>query len=161
MRISERFAVVPLISPADLQSAGYTSESINMGKLHSIAFILQFGAITGNDTLVQFYAGATDGAVTTELAFKYRLSEADAKVAGGDQYGDATAIAAGGSGLAFASAASFSDRTIIVEFDSADMPEGMPWITCVVDDGSASVLLAGGVAIGVPRFEANDVPTVI
>ena len=44
MRISERFANVPIIKPADLGS-GTDGDSVNMGLLASVAFIVTFGAI--------------------------------------------------------------------------------------------------------------------
>jgi len=60
----EDVQIIPLLSPADYQSAGSDLDSINMGLLHKVKLVLKCGAITGNDTLVQLYAGATAGAKT-------------------------------------------------------------------------------------------------
>lgn len=161
MRFTEQFSIVPLLEPADWQSAGSDLDSVNMGLLSHFMAVLQFGAITGNDTVIKAYSGASAGTKTTALIFKYRLSGADQGAAGADQFGDATAIAVAATGLVFTDAANYSDRIIAIEFDAIDMPAGEPWLTIEVDDGSASGLLMSALGIGVPAFRGNDVPTVI
>lgn len=161
MRITENFAIIPLLEPADWQSAGSDLDSVNMGLLHSICAVLQFGAITGNDTAIKAYSGASAGTKTTALAFKYRLSGADQGAAGADQFGDLSAAVVAATGLVFTDAANYSDRLIAIEIDSDEMTVGEPWLTIEVDDGSASGLLMSAIGIGVPRYRGNDVYTVI
>ncbi len=161
MRITENFAIIPLLEPADWQSAGSDLDSVNMGLLHSICAVLQFGAITGNDTVIKAYSGASAGTKTTALAFKYRLSGADQGAAGADQFGDLSAAVVAATGLVFTDAANYSDRLVAIEIDSDEMTVDEPWLTIEVDDGSASGLLMSALGIGVPRYRGNDVYTVI
>ena len=161
MKLTERFAIIPLLEPADWQSAGSDLDSVNMGLLHSLCAIIQLGAITGNDTVIKVYSGASAGTKTTAFAFRYRLSGADQGAAGADQFGDLQAAVVAATGLVFTDAANYSERLIAIEIDSDQLPDGEPWLTIEIDDGSASVLLLSAVGIGVPRHSANDVPTVI
>ena len=161
MRFTENFAIVPLAEPADWQSAGVDLRSVNMGLLHSFCALIQLGAITGNDTVIKAYGGATSGAKTTAIAFKYRLSGADQGSAGDDQFGDLSAAVVAATGLVFTDSGDYNLRTIAIEIDSDEMPAGLPWLTIEIDDGSASALLLSAQGIGVPRYKANDVITVV
>lgn len=160
MRVSERFNIVSMIEPADNQAGALDTESINMGLLQSVALIYSAGAITGNDSVIIAYSGASSGTKTTALIFKYRLSGADYKATNNDQFGDATAISVAATGLVMA-AATYDHRVVVIEIDSQDMPDGEPWLTIDYDDGSASVLLSSMIAIGVPRYQRNDPPTIV
>lgn len=161
MLITENFAVVNLLEPADWQSAGSELDSVNMGLLHHFTAFIQFGAITGNDTVIKAYSGATAGTKTTAFRFQYRLSGADQATAGADQFGDLTQIAVAATGLVFTDASNYSDRVIAIEVSPGEMAEGEPWLTIEIDDGSASGLLMSALGIGHPRYAANDVITVI
>ena len=59
MRLSERFAIIPVIEPEDHNSAGVTGESIDMSKLEHLTLIFTFGELTANSDLI-IYEGATD-----------------------------------------------------------------------------------------------------
>ena len=160
LNLTENFAVVSMIEPADNQAGAIDSESINMGLLESVALVYSTGAITGNDSVIKLYSGATAGTKTTEIGFRYRLSGADYKAANNDQFGTLTTIAAGGTGLTMA-AASYDHRVVVIEVDSRNMPDGEPWLTVDYDDGSASVLLSSMIAIGKPRYPGNTQPTIV
>jgi hypothetical protein len=147
--------IIPLLSPADYQSVGSDLDSINMGRLHKVKVILMTGVVTGDNPTVQCYAGATAGVKTTELPFKIRKANADILSASADVFGARTSVAAGGSGHALGVAAAADVRTWTIDLMSDEMPEGKPWLTIFVDDGSASVLFMTAVAIGWPR-EAGD-----
>lgn len=156
MRISESYVCVPLIEAKDYGSAGIDSDSVNMGRLHHLGAVLTFGAITGNSVL-KVYSGATDAAKTTALAFKYRLSAADYKVALADTYGAATSVASTGLTL---TAATFDHRAIVVEVESDQMTDGHEWLTFEVSS-VATILLLGAIGIGYPRLAGNVGPTVL
>lgn len=157
---TENYSIVGMIEPADNQGGGIDSESIDMSKLHRVSLIYQAGAITGDDSVIKLYAGATTGVKTTEVPFHYRLSGADFKATGNDQFGNRTAVAIGGTGLTM-SAAAYGNRIVVIDVDATDMPDGLEWLTVDYDDGSASVLLSSMIAIGEPRYLANDVLTVV
>lgn len=158
---SQELQILNLLEPADYQSAGSDLDSIHMGKLHKVKLVLSFGAITGNDTLVQLYAGATAGTKTTELAFSYRKSNADYGSASADVFGSRTAVATGGSGLDLTDASTFDHRLVEIDFQSDAMPEGKPWLTVAVDDGSASTLFLAAIGIGWPRYSGDTHTTAL
>lgn len=149
--------IIPLLVPADIQSAGSDTDSINMGKLHRAKILLQFGAITGNDTLIKLYAGATAGTKTTAIAWKYRVSSADVPAASADVFGARASVVAA-DGLTFTDAGDYNARVVSIDVMADEMPDGKPWLTVEIDDGSASVLLASAIAIGWPRH-AGDTHT--
>lgn len=155
MRVSEHCILIPILEALDTQ-AGIDGQSINMGFLHSVAFPLNFGAVTG-DAVLKFYVGATDGTKTTAVAFSYRLSSGAYKAASADLYGAETDVASTGLTL---TAATFNNHTMVVEFDSQAIPSATPWLTLELS-AAASVLLTACVAIGMPRYQSNTGTTVV
>lgn len=152
---------IPLLVPADYQAGAQDFDSVNMGKLQRLSIAILLGAITGNDPVIKLYGGATAGAKTTEMAFKYRKSSADSPAASADVLGARTSIAAGGTGLTFTSSASFDLRMLRIDVESSEMPEGLPWLTVETDDGSASVLLMSAIGVGEPRFQGDTLTTAL
>ena len=67
-------------------SAGVDGDSINMGKLHTVRFLIQFAALTGN-AILKIFSGATEGAKTTAKQFRYTLAQAAQGAADGDKLG--------------------------------------------------------------------------
>jgi len=155
MRFSEQYVFVPVFEALDTQG-GIDGQSINMGLLHSVCFPLNFGAVTG-DAVLKFYVGATDGTKTTAVAFKYRLSTGVYKAASADLLGAVTDVASTGLTL---TAATFTTKTIVVEFDAQAIPSATPWLTAELS-AAASVLLTACVAIGQPRYQSNAGTSVV
>lgn len=153
--------VLYLAEPADHQSAGVTLDSVHMGRFHKLKVIILLGAVTGDNPIVLCYAGATAGATTTEIAFRWRKSGADAGSSGSDILGARTVQAVDGTGLALGTAANADHRMWEIEIDSDDMPDGKPFLTIFLDDGSASVLLAAAIGIGIPREQGDTVRTAV
>jgi len=157
MRFSERYRFVALAESADVTTNGVDTQSINMGKFHSIAFMFNFGAVTANDTL-KFYVGATDAAKTTAVAFKYRLASADVGAASSDAFGAFTDVTSSGLTLA---ATTFDHKLTIVEFDSQAIPDDTPWLTAEIA-GSATTQNISITAIADPRWASNaGTPTAV
>jgi len=146
------FQVIPLLAPADYQAGSQDFDSINMGRLHKVDIVITFGVITGNDPVIKLYSGATAGTKTTELAWKYRKSNADTPAASADVFGSRTSVATGGTGLTFADSGDYNARTLWIEFMSDQMTDGEEWLTVETDDGSASALFMAAIAIGWPRY---------
>lgn len=148
--------IIPLLSPADIQSAGADLDSINTGKLNgTVKIALLIGAVTGDNPVLLAYAGATAGTKTTEIPFRWRKAGADTGASGADVFGARTTQAADTVGLALGAAATADLRCYLLEVDVDDMPDGKPWLTVFLDDGSASVLLAAALAIGSPRHAGD------
>ena len=152
--------IINLLEPADYQAGSQDMDSVNMGKLHKLKIVVTLGAITGDGAVFKLYGGATAGAKTTEIGFKYRVSSADFGSASADVFGSRTAIAAGASGLVL-TAAAFDRRLIEIDVMSDEMPDGKPWLTVETDDGSASVLLMAAVGFGAPRYSGDTHTTAV
>lgn len=144
--------IIPLLEPADYQSSGSDFDSINMGKLHKVKIVFTLGAVTGDNPIVLLYAGATAGTKTTELAFKIRKGSADYNAASADVFDAAVSQAVDGVGYALGAAATIDHRTYTIDVEADQMPDGKPWLTLALDDGSASALFVAAWALGWPRF---------
>jgi len=157
MRFSERFKVAALTESADVTTNGVDSYSVNMGKMHTGCWLVNFGAVTANDTLT-VYTGASQGTKTTAIAFKYRLAAADTKAALSDTFGAFTSVASTGLTL---TAATVDHKLLIVEVDSQAIDDAVPFVTLEIA-GSATTQNVSIVFIGEPRFGANaGTPSVV
>ena len=152
-KLSENKNIVFVLKPADNQG-GLAGDSINMGKVRRVAFILQFGAIT-NDAVLTLKSGATAGTETTAETFHYRLADGDHAAANADTYGDWT-----DSSSLTLTAVTYDNRTLIVEIDSDELTADQPWLTLALSS-AASTLFSSVVAVCDPKIEAHDIPTVI
>lgn len=149
-RLSETHIPIQLFESKDQGSVGVDSYSVNTGLTNGFSAFFNFGAITGNSILT-VYAGASQGAKTTAIGFKYRLSAADCKVALSDQLGDAITVASTGLTL---TATTFDHRLVTIEIDPDMMPDGKPYITFSFDS-TANPLNVAGFAIARPRQMAH------
>lgn len=150
---------IPIYSPADAQAGSIDCDSINTGKLHALTLLIMCGAITGNDATFRFYGGATAGTKTTEFFPKYRVSTVDVGSASADVFGARAVTPAGG--IIMTDKADYEQRTISVDIESDQMPDGLPWLTVAMDDGSASVLFLAVIAVAEPRNEGDTVNTAL
>lgn len=156
MRLSEAFQFIPVVEAKDYGSAGVDFDSVHIGRLNALSFAINFGAITGN-SILKVSTGATEGTKTTDMAFKYRFGGGDFKAASADILNDPTSVASTGLTL---TAATFDHRLIVIEIDVDAMTDLQPWVTVSID-ATATVMLAGGVAVGVPRHKSHTSLTVI
>jgi hypothetical protein len=157
MRFSERYKVLPLTESADVTTAGVDTKSINMGKVHEASFLLNFGAITSDDTL-KVYVGAATATKTTAVAFKYRLAAADTAGVLSDTQGAFTAATSSGITL---TAATYDHKLLLVEVDSQAIDDATPFVTLEIA-GSASAQNISIVAIVQPRYASNSgVPSIL
>ena len=155
-RLSESHIPIQLFESKDHGSAGIDSYSVNTALTNGFSAFINFGAVTGNSILT-VYAGASQGAKTTAIAFKYRLSAADCKVALSDQLGDAIAVASTGLTL---TATTFDHRLVVIEIDPDTMPDAKPYVTLSID-ATATVFLAGGFAVARPRQAAHLAQSIV
>jgi hypothetical protein len=155
----QELQIIPILSPADQQAGGITTDSVNMGKLRGLQVVITTGVLTGDGATIQFYGGATAGTMTTEIFPKYRVSTVDAGAASADVFGARVTTPAGG--ILFTPATSFDLRTIIVDIPSDQMPNGLPWLTLQVEDGAASAQFQSIVGIGLPRFSGDTHTTAL
>lgn len=156
MRVSESLQFIPVVESKDYGSAGIDFDSVHIGRLLSLSFAINFGALTGN-SILKVSTGATEGTKTTDIAFKYRFGGGDYKAASADILGDATAVASTGLTL---TAATYDHRLLVIEIDADNVTDGQPWVTLSID-ATATVLNVGGMGVGYPRYAGHTPPTVI
>lgn len=158
MRVSENYSVPCLIEPANYGSLGVDTDSVNMKALNSFATSLMFGALTG-DSILKVYLGATKAAKTTAIAFIYRISTADHKLALADQFADGAVVAVASAGLTL-TAATFDHRIVIIEVDADAVLEGKPWLTFEIS-AAATVMNVAAMGVGQSRFRQHAMPTIL
>ena len=154
MGVRENMGIVYVLKPGDHQ-AGATGDSINMGKYRHVAFIIQFATLTG-DAVLTVKSGATAAVETTAETMHYRLADADQGADTADTY----AAWADSAGLTL-TAATYSDRTLIVEMDSNELTADQPWITLAFSAAADALNAAVVAVLCEPRYGAHDMPTAI
>ena len=152
-RMSECCTIAYIIKPAD-NEAGVTGDSIHSGKFHSVTYVLQCGALTG-DAVMTVKSGASAGTETTSETFHYRLADADQGSDTADTYASATAAT-----TLTLTAATYDNRTLLVELDSDEVTDGQPWLTLSLS-AAATAHNSSCIAICMPRYQGNDPNTVI
>ena len=131
MNQSEIKKVAPLLMSTDI-NAGVDADSVNMAKAFRAMFVILFGTLAG-DAVLTLNSGATDGVKTTALTFKYALGSAALGSAGCDVIGDTTSAA-----TLTLTAATYTDKMLIVEIENDKLTEGEPWLTLALSDAADS-----------------------
>ena len=152
-RLSEDGTIVYVLKPADHQ-AGVSGDSIDMGGVHSVAFIMACAGLTG-DAVLTLKSGASAGTQTTSETFSYRYADA----AQGSATADTYSAWATSSSLTL-TAATYQNKTTILEIDASALTDGQPWLTLAIS-AAASAMTASVVAVGRARYSAHDAPTLI
>jgi len=152
-RLSEDGTIVYVLKPADHQ-AGVSGDSIDMGGVHSVAFIMSCAGLTG-DAVLTLKSGASAGTQTTSETFNYRYADAVQGSATADTY----SAWATSSSLTL-TAATYQNKTTILEIDASALTDGQPWLTLAIS-AAASAMTASVVAVGRARYSAHDAPTLI
>jgi hypothetical protein len=154
MNLSGKIKFVPIGKSTDF-TGGLIGDSINMAKAHRATFLITFGTITGNGGILYVYSGATDAAQTSALTFKYALGSAVLGSASADVLGTETTSAA-----LTLTAATYSNKLLVVEVDTADMDtaNGEEWLTLVIGAGATNGI-AHIVAAVEPRY--SDMATIL
>ncbi len=145
---------VYVLKPGDHQ-AGVDGDSINTGLLHTVRFLIQFAALTG-DAILRIFSGATEGTKTTAENFRYALASAAQGAADGDKLAAWTTAA-----TLTLTAATYQNKLLVVELDSDQVTVDQEWATLEFG-AQASELNAAIAAVGEARYKAQDqTPTVI
>ena len=158
-RESESRAFVTLFEPVDKTASALVSDAVNLALYDGFTAYLSFGAITG-DSVLTVYGDATAAlatALTTAIAFKYRLSAGDFKAAAADQFGDPISVAATGLTL---TAASFDHRTIAIEIDPDTLTGTAHWVAFNLSS-VGNPLLVSGIGVGRSRYAGHLIPSAI
>lgn len=153
--LAENFKIVPIMNTADF-STGLAGDSINMKNYHRATFIVTLGAVAGASLVLQLYSGATDGARTTALAYKYAHGGAAIGSANCDVLEDWTTAATTGWAIGDASHDNFM---CVIEIEAAEMGDGHNWLTIYPNGGTSGI--AHIVAILEPRYMGNQSATAL
>jgi len=155
MYLSEEFKVIGLGTTTDF-NGGFTADSINTEGYHHVMFVLTYGAVAGaSPAVLTVKSGASDGVQTTAETFSSRYGGAGQGSASSDVY----STWASGTSVSVASA-TITTRTQIIEIDCKAITAGQPWLTLALSDAADSGIVHA-VAICVPRYKGNAIPTAI
>lgn len=153
-KIAEEYKIVPIASDMDVSgSATNPCDSINMKNYHSATFIVNLQTLGGAALYCKLYSGATDGALTSALTFRYAFGGA----AAGSANCDVLAAWATSANLSIAHA-TYDNYMLVIEIDASDMDldNNENWLTLSfpdTDTGATGNLSC--VAILKPRYTGN------
>ena len=76
--LAEKYKIVPVLSDLNLASAdpSMPADSINMRTLNRATFLINLQDLGGASATVKVFSGATDGALTSALNFRYAFMTA-------------------------------------------------------------------------------------
>lgn len=132
MKLFEEKKVVPVASDLDVSgSATNPCDSINMKGFHHATFIVNLQTLGGAALYCKVYSGATDGALTSALTFRYAFASA----AAGSANCDVLATEATSANLSIAHA-TYDNYMLAIEVDASDMDvaNGEEWLTLSFPD---------------------------
>lgn len=162
LHLASKKKIVPVLRYGDL-NAGATldTDSIKMSKYSRATFLVQFHAIAVADSTLRVYSGATDGAATSALTFKYAFGSA----AQGTALCDVLAAASTSSALTIENA-THDNFLLVVEVDAADMDTANDeeWLTLRISDDVGGGGQTGNVtviAVLEPRYQYDQSGTAL
>ena len=151
----EGFHIIPLGYTADF-NGGFTAESFNTKNMHSVLFLLSYGAVTGaTAAALTVKSGASAGTQTTAETFLARYSNAAQAAALGDTWTAWTSQTT----LSVASA-TITTRAQQVFIDCATLTAGQPWLTLALSADADSGIVHG-FALCRPRYASASIATAV
>lgn len=115
--LAGKYKIVPVGSDIDLNSAAANDcDSINMKNYHKATFVVGFQTIGGAANYVALYSGATDGAKSSALTFKYAFGGAAQATANCD-----VLAAWAESAMLTVAHATYDNYMLIIEIDVSKM----------------------------------------
>ena len=160
MNIAKTHKPVPILSDGDLAAgASLSCDSINMKNYHRVTFLVNFQALGGAATYVLLYSGATDGALTSALTFRYAFGAA----AQGSANADVFTTKATSANLSVAHA-TYDNFGLIIEVDASDMDiaNAEEWLTLTFADTDTGA--TGNVSVWAllePRYSCDLTETAL
>ena len=155
MKLAELYKFVPVLSDGDLNAGvNLDTDSINMSNFHSCTFLVSLQTIGGADGHLYVYSGATDGACTSALTFKYAFGSAAQGTANCDVLGAESSTA----GPLHLTNGTYDNYMLIVEVNASDMDiaNGEKWLTMrIIDTDTGATGNVSVTAILEPRYKSN------
>ena len=157
----ENYKIVPVLSDLDLSTADATmpGDSINMKNYHRATFIVGLQTLAGANATVKVFSGATDGALTSALTFRYAFMGAAAGSASCDVLADWTSAA-----VVTLTHGTYDNYTLIIDVPASamDLANNEEWLTIDFQDTPTGA--TGNVqvhAILEPRYTNNQSVTAL
>lgn len=153
MKLAEHMKVVPVLAYGDL-NAGVTldTDSIDMKNFHHATFIIQIHALGVADAALTVHSGATNGAITSALNFRYAFGGAAQGVALCDVLAAALEVA-----TLDLTNATYDNFMLVVEVDASkmDMANGENWLTMRFTDPGGATGNVTVLAVLKPRYTSD------
>ena len=156
MNFAERFKIVPMGQALDMSSTVVT-ESVNCKDMHHATLIFSFDALATASSVLTVHSGATTGAMTSDLTFRYAFGSAAIMSA----LSDVLAATSTSSALTI-TYDSYSDYMLVVDVDMSemDLDNGEYWLTCELTDPGTATGLVTVIGIFETRYPGNQSKTV-
>ena len=138
MNFAERFKIVPMGQALDMSSTVVT-ESVNCKNFHHATLIFSFDALGTASSVLTVHSGATTGAMTSDLTFRYAFGGGAIMAANAD----VLAATATSSALTV-TYGTYSDYMLVVDVDMSemDLTNNEFWLTAeLTDPGTATGLV--------------------
>lgn len=154
--LTENFKFVPMFSGYDLSTHDtlMTSDSVCMKNYHKATLLINFDDIGTASPVLYVYAGATDGALTSALTFRYAWGSAACGSANADVLGAWSTSAA-----LTITHGTYDNYMLVVEVDAAEMTSAgntYDWLTVNFTDPTTGCTGQVTVtAILEPRYKSN------
>ena len=156
--IAEGAKIIPLLASANY-GAGVDMDSFK-AQGDSITVILTFGSVTGNAKL-KVYSGATAGAKTSSIPFKYAYGGGSIGAASADYlsaWGDGSAS----SGMTLTGTVYTSKMAVLnIDVDAMDLANNEEWLTLNIDGSASSGILHAVAVLENPRYSGNRSTTLL
>jgi hypothetical protein len=156
--LAETAKIIPLLTTADFNNGTDTDSFKMLGD--SATIIFTFGAVTGNAVL-KVYSGATEGAKTSALPFRYAYGGAAIGSDSSDvltDWGSATAS----SGLTL-TGTTYTTRMAVVHVDASamDTANSEEWLTLNISNAASAGIVHVVAVLENPRISGNQSTTLL
>ena len=149
--------IVPVLVTANI-STTVDCDSINMAGFHRATFIFPLG-VCGADVVFSMNCGASEGAKTTAVPFRYALGGAAIGTAVAASTASCDVLGATGETTALAPTATItcSTKMVVLEVEASQIIKAsagaaQPWLTVTL---ACATGIAHGIAILEPRYTGN------
>ena len=153
---SEAGHIVNVIPPIDGNAgAPVTAEAFSMKNWDHVSIIIQLGVTAAAPTSIVVKSAATSGGTGTAMPFRYYTQIAASGPSNDVMSSQNSALAAG-----ITSVTALDNVLYVIEIDSAELPDGSPWVQLVITNPSSSILISAVAILSAGRHAFAGSPTV-
>lgn len=156
----ENYKIVPVGSDIDLNAAAANDcDSINMKNFHRATFLVNLQTLGGADHFIALYSGATNGAKTSALTFRYAFGSAAAAAASCD-----VLAAWSTSAMLTVAHATYDNYLLVIDIEASamDLANNENWLTLsFLDTSTGATGNVSVIAVLEPRYTNNQSVTAL